>query len=129
MAHESFENPEIAAILNKWFVSIKVDREERPDIDQMYMAATQAMNGSGGWPMSVFLFPDGRPFWAATYIPPKSMYGQPGFPDILHAVHRAWTTRRDELDSSAAGLINVLEGGDAKPVTAVQDTTAEKAFS
>ena len=129
MAHESFENPEIAAILNKWFVSVKVDREERPDIDQMYMAATQAMNGSGGWPMSLFLFPDGRPFWAATYIPPKGMYGRPGFPDILEAVHTAWTTRRDELESSAADLINVLEGGDAKPATAVKDTAAEQAFS
>jgi len=66
MAHESFENPEIAEILNKWFISIKVDREERPDIDQMYMAATQAMTGSGGWPMSLFLLPNGSPFFAGT---------------------------------------------------------------
>lgn len=67
MAHESFEDADIASILNKWFVSIKVDREERPDIDQMYMAATQAMTGSGGWPMSVFLLPDGSPFYAGTF--------------------------------------------------------------
>ena len=129
MAHESFENPDIAAILNKWFVCIKVDREERPDIDQMYMAATQAMNGSGGWPMSVFLFPDGRPFWAATYIPPKGMYGQPGFPDILDAVHTAWTTRRDELADSAAGLIDALEGDHSKPAAAVKDKVVEQAYS
>ena len=129
MAHESFENPEIAAILNKWFVCIKVDREERPDIDQMYMAATQALNGSGGWPMSVFLFPDGRPFWAATYIPPESMYGRPGFPEILDAVHTAWTTRRDELADSAAKLINALEGGHRKPASTVQDKVAERAYS
>ncbi len=109
MAHESFENSEIAAILNKWFICIKVDREERPDIDQMYMAATQAMTGSGGWPMSIFLFSDGRPFWAATYIPPVGMQGCPGFPEILNAVHTAWTSRRDELEQSAAGLINALK--------------------
>ncbi len=129
MAHESFEQSEIAAILNKWFVCIKVDREERPDIDQMYMAATQAMNGSGGWPMSVFLFPDGRPFWAATYIPPVGMHGQPGFPDILAAVHSAWLNRRDELESSAAGLIRALAGGNDMAPAAVRDTAAEQAFS
>ncbi len=129
MAHESFENPEIAAILNKWFIAVKVDREERPDIDQMYMAATQALNGSGGWPMSVFLFPDGRPFWAATYIPPESMYGRPGFPEILEAVHTAWTSRRDELAGSAAKLINALEGGHRRPAGAVQDKVAERAYS
>ena len=129
MAHESFESPEIAAILNKWFVSIKVDREERPDIDQMYMAATLALNGSGGWPMSLFLFPDGRPFWAATYIPPESMYGRPGFPDILNALHAAWTNRRDDLEESAAGLIEAIQGGDRKPAAAVQDTVGEQAYS
>ena len=129
MAHESFENPEIAAILNKWFVCIKVDREERPDIDQMYMAATQALNGSGGWPMSVFLFPDGRPFWAATYIPPRGQYGRPGFPEILDAVHTAWTTRRDELEDSAAGLISALQGAHRRPASAVQDNAAQRAYS
>ena len=129
MAHESFENPAIAAILNKWFICIKVDREERPDIDQMYIAATQALNGSGGWPMSVFLFPDGRPFWAATYIPPKGQYGRPGFSEILNAVHTAWTTRRDELADSAAGLIDALEGAHRRPANAVQDNAAQRAYS
>lgn len=129
MAHESFENPEIAAILNKWFVCIKVDREERPDIDQMYMAATQAMNGSGGWPMSVFLFPDGKPFYAATYIPPRSMYGRPGFPDILNSVHTAWQGRRDELQQTADKLIHALEGGHRKPATKVNADVVVRAFS
>ncbi len=130
MAHESFENEEIAAILNKWFICIKVDREERPDIDQMYMAATQAMNGSGGWPMSLFLFADGRPFWAATYIPPAAAQGRPGFPDILNAVQTAWTGRRDELEESAAGLINALQGdADKQATAAVQDRATAIAYA
>jgi len=128
MAHESFESIEIAALLNKWFVCIKVDREERPDIDQMYMAATQAMNGSGGWPMSVFTFPDGRPFWAATYIPPTGMGGQPGFPDILTAVHTAWTSRRDELVSAASSLIKALQGVDTNAGGTIDNMVAERAY-
>jgi uncharacterized protein YyaL (SSP411 family) len=129
MAHESFESAEIAAILNKWFICIKVDREERPDIDQMYMAATQAMNGSGGWPMSVFTFADGRPFWAATYIPPKEMRGQPGFPDILAAVHTAWTTRRDELVTAASSLVSALQSkGEGSQSADVGDDVAEQVY-
>jgi uncharacterized protein len=127
MAHESFDNAEIAAILNRWFVSIKVDREERPDIDQLYMAATQAMTGSGGWPMSVFLFPDGKPFYAGTYFPPKSMYGRPGFADLLTAIHEAWTSRRSDLEDVAARLTRELsrkgEGGKQGNISpAIQDT-------
>lgn len=128
MAHESFESRKIAALLNKWFVCIKVDREERPDIDQMYMAATQAMNGSGGWPMSVFTFPDGRPFWAATYIPPVGMQGQPGFPDILEAVHTAWTTRRDELTTAATRLVDALKAGEDEPSPIINSNAAEAAY-
>ena len=109
MAHESFENSEIAAILNKWFVSIKVDREERPDIDQMYMAATQAMTGSGGWPMSVFLLADGSPFYAGTYFPPMSSGGRPGFKDLLTAIHTAWQERKGDLQESANRMITALE--------------------
>lgn len=108
MAHESFADQEIAAILNRWFISVKVDREERPDIDQFYMAATQAMTGSGGWPMSVFLFPDGKPFYAGTYFPPKSMYGRPGFADLLTAIHEAWSGRRSDLANVAARLTGEL---------------------
>ena len=109
MAHESFENKKIAALLNKYFVCIKVDREEQPDMDQMYMATTMAMNDSGGWPMSVFLFPDGKPFYAATYIPAKSMYGRPGFPEIIAEIHKAWLGRRDELQQATGHLIHTLE--------------------
>jgi uncharacterized protein YyaL (SSP411 family) len=109
MEKESFENPEIAALLNKWFICIKVDREERPDIDQMYMAATQAMTGSGGWPMSVFLFPDGKPFYAGTYFPPQALYGRPGFGDILAGIHDAWINKRADLHDAAVGLVRELE--------------------
>jgi hypothetical protein len=114
MAHESFENSEIAVLLNQWFVSIKVDREERPDIDSMYMAATQAISGSGGWPMSVFLFPDGRPFYAGTYFPPESRYGRSGFPQILSNIHEAWKNRRNELDSAAGQFIKAIEASAGK---------------
>ena len=108
MAHESFENPEIAILLNEWFVSIKVDREERPDIDQMYMAATQAMTGSGGWPMSVFLMPDGSPFYAGTYFPPSSVSNRPGFTDVLTSIHKVWVEKKDDLRDSANRMITAL---------------------
>ena len=101
MAHESFENQEIADYLNQYFVCIKVDREERPGLDQIYMAATQAMIGSGGWPMSLFLFPDTKPFYAGTYFPPSGAYGRPGFMEILQAIRRAWETDRKSLSLSA----------------------------
>ncbi len=128
MAHESFESQTIAALLNKNFVCIKVDREERPDVDQMYMAATQAMTGSGGWPMSLFLFPDGRPFYAATYIPAASMQGGPAFPDIINAVHKAWQGRRDELEKTATSLIEALEQHQDGPAVLSSDL-ADQAFA
>jgi len=111
MAQESFENPEIAALLNKWFISVKVDREERPDIDQIYMTVTQAMTGSGGWPMSVFLLPDGSPFYAGTYFPPQSRYGRPGFADILTSLHNAWENRRTDVEIAARQMIDELKKG------------------
>ena len=86
MAHESFESEEIAGILNRDFVSIKVDREQRPDIDSVYMSVCQALTGSGGWPMSIFMSADIKPFFAGTYFPPHSRYGSPGFADILSAI-------------------------------------------
>lgn len=101
MAHESFEDQEIADYLNRYFVCIKVDREERPGLDQIYMAATQAMTGSGGWPMSLFLFPDTKPFYAGTYFPPRAAYGRPGFMEILQAIHRTWESDRKSLSVSA----------------------------
>lgn len=104
MAHESFEDPETAQILNRDFVSIKVDREERPDVDSAYMAATQALTGQGGWPMSVFTLPDGRPYFAGTYFPPRQLQGTPSFRQVLEAVASAWRDRRSEVEQSAAQI-------------------------
>ena len=91
MAHESFENKEIAELMNNYFVNIKVDREERPDVDSLYMSSVQALTGQGGWPMTVFLTPDRKPFYAGTYFPPQDGYGRPGFPRLLQTIHDAWT--------------------------------------
>jgi uncharacterized protein len=108
MEHESFENPEIAAQMNEHFVNIKVDREERPDLDQIYMSAVMAMTGQGGWPMSVFLTPELKPFFGGTYFPPADSRGMAGFPRILLSVHRAWQERRDEITQSAAEMTEQL---------------------
>jgi uncharacterized protein YyaL (SSP411 family) len=97
MAHESFEDPEVAAFMNEQFVNIKVDREERPDIDAIYMQATVAMTGSGGWPMSVFLTPDLKPFYAGTYFPPVPRHNMPSFRDLLAGIARSWKEERDEV--------------------------------
>ncbi len=111
MARESFADQKIAELLNAGFINIKVDREERPDIDQMYMAAALTLNGSGGWPLSAFLTPKGAPFYVATYISPRSRGGQTGFPDVLHAIQAAWLDCREELEQSASGLIQALQKG------------------
>ncbi len=115
MERESFENPSVAAILNRHFVSIKVDREERPDIDEIYMAATQLMTQSGGWPMSVFLDTEGRPFFAGTYFPPEDRWGRPGFKSLLGEIHKAWTERRGQVEEQASrvldGVQQALAGG------------------
>src|SRR5438132_5675425 len=97
MEHESFENEEIARIMNEHFVSIKVDREERPDLDSIYMSAVQAMTQRGGWPMTVFLTPAGAPFYCGTYFPPEDRMGMPGFPRVLIGVAKAYADRRDEV--------------------------------
>ena len=104
MEHESFENAEIAKLMNEHFVNIKVDREERPDLDQIYMSAVQAMTGRGGWPMSVFLTPDLQPFFGGTYWPPKAKMGMAGFDQVLVAVADAWRDRKDEVVKQAAEL-------------------------
>ncbi|MBD8043147.1 thioredoxin domain-containing protein [Arthrobacter sp. Sa2BUA2] len=111
MAHESFEDPEIARVLNGNFVSIKVDREERPDVDAAYMAATQALTGQGGWPMSVFTLPDGRTYYAGTYFPPQPLQGTPSFGQVLDAVLTAWTGRREDVEASAAQIAAHLAAG------------------
>ncbi|KAB0679354.1 thioredoxin domain-containing protein [Aureimonas leprariae] len=102
MAHESFEDAETADLMNRRFVNVKVDREERPDIDTIYMTALQAMGEQGGWPMTMFLTPDGAPFFGGTYYPPRPAHGRPSFRQLLEAVGTAWQNRRAELDRSAA---------------------------
>lgn len=129
MAHESFENKEIAAILNKWFISIKVDREERPDIDQMYMAATQAMTGSGGWPMSVFLLPDGSPFYAGTYFPPAAIGNRPGFAELLNSIHQVWLERREDLQNSAKRMVAALERGGTGEATELKPQVLKDCYA
>jgi uncharacterized protein len=135
MEHESFEDPAIAAAMNERFVNVKVDREERPDLDQIYMAAVQALNdGHGGWPMSVFLTPDLKPFFAGTYYPPRDSRGMPGFPRVLEHVHNLWTNRRDEIVEFAGGMAEHIrgmgrmtaldggeEGGRGEPTAAILD--------
>ena len=97
MERESFENDEIAALMNRLFVSIKVDREERPDVDQIYMQAVQSMTGRGGWPMTVFMTPDGVPFYGGTYFPPVDRHGMPAFPRLLQSIADAYHGRRGEV--------------------------------
>ena len=104
MAHESFEDDAVAAVMNRLFVNIKVDREERPDIDQIYMAGLHAMGEQGGWPLTMFLTPNARPFWGGTYFPKTARYGRPGFVAVLEAVAKTWEERRADLDRSAEAL-------------------------
>ncbi len=104
MAHESFEDADIAGVMNRLFVNIKVDREERPDIDQIYMAALTAMGDQGGWPLTMFLTPDAKPFWGGTYFPPRAQYGRHGFVQILEAVAGAWNNKRADILHSADTL-------------------------
>ncbi|MDX1449897.1 MAG: thioredoxin domain-containing protein, partial [Acidimicrobiia bacterium] len=108
MAHESFEDPEIARVMNEGFVNIKVDREERPDVDAVYMNATQAMTGRGGWPMTVFVDGDRRPFFAGTYFPPSPRHGMPSFRQVLAAITDAWNNRRTELGEQADRLTEAI---------------------
>jgi len=119
MAHESFEDPELAAYLNPRFVPVKVDREERPDVDAIYMEAVQAMTGHGGWPMTAFLTPGGEPFHVGTYFPPRPRQGVPSFRQVLEAVAQAWVERRSDIDRVGAEIVRrlserpVLAGGTA----------------
>jgi uncharacterized protein len=108
MERESFEDPDTAALMNERFVNVKVDREERPDVDAIYMDAVQAMSGHGGWPMTVFLTPDGEPFFAGTYFPPEDRHGLPGFRRVLDAISEAWRERRDEARSQARRVVEAI---------------------
>lgn len=109
MERESFENESIAALMNKYFVNIKVDREERPDVDKVYMTAVQTMTGQGGWPLSVFLTPDLKPFYGGTYFPPKDGYNRPGFPSLLEKIHEVWQNDRENILNSGEELIKALQ--------------------
>jgi uncharacterized protein YyaL (SSP411 family) len=109
MEHESFEDPETAALLNEHFVSIKVDREERPDLDQIYMNAVQRMTGQGGWPMSMFLTPDLKPFYGGTYFPPDDRYGRPSFQHVLREIARAWREQPDAVAQTAEQITTQLQ--------------------
>ena len=104
MERESFENPDTAGLMNRLFVNVKVDREERPDVDHIYMQAVQSLTGHGGWPMTVFLAPDGTPFYGGTYFPPQDRHGLPGFPRLLQAISEAWQSRRGEVVQSGQQL-------------------------
>ena len=108
MEHESFESDEIAQVLNAHFVPIKVDREERPDVDRVHMTFVQATTGSGGWPMSVWLTRDLKPFYGGTYFPPSAQWGRPGFVELLTEIARNWQESRDQLVSSANEVIERL---------------------
>src|SRR3982751_1977965 len=110
MAHESFEDADVAAVMNREFVNVKVDREERPDVDAVYMAATQALTGQGGWPMTVFLTPQGQPFYAGTYFPPSPRHGIPSFRQLLQAISEAWRTQRDEVEAAGGRIASALAG-------------------
>jgi uncharacterized protein YyaL (SSP411 family) len=125
MEHESFENDAVASVLNEHFVSIKVDREERPDVDRVYMAFVQATTGSGGWPMSVWLTPELKPFYGGTYFPPSSKWGRPGFVDILGEIARVWQAERGKVVESAEALTTRLKSMEqATPVWTVPTAEA-----
>src|SRR5262249_43340450 len=125
MERESFENDAVASVLNEHFVSIKVDREERPDVDRVYMMFVQLTTGSGGWPMSVWLTPDLRPFYGGTYFRPSSRWGRPGFTEILQEIARVWQAERGNVERSAGSLIDRLRTLErTSPAWTVPDATA-----
>ncbi len=136
MEHESFENAGLAELLNRDFVSIKVDREERPDVDRVYMTFVQATTGSGGWPMSVWLTPSLQPFYGGTYFPPASRWGKPGFAEVLEEIARVWREEREKVVNSAANIVERLRtlgaqrgASDIPPVAVLDRAKAEFAAS
>ena len=109
MDRESYENPEIAALINKLFIAVKVDRDERPDVDARYQAAVSAISGQGGWPLTAFLTPDGKPYFGGTYMPPEDRYGRPGFGHVLKTMSQVWRDRRDEALETAGSVMAAIE--------------------
>jgi uncharacterized protein YyaL (SSP411 family) len=134
MAHESFENAATAAEMNELFVNVKVDREERPDVDAVTMDATVGMTGTGGWPTTVFLTPDGKPFYAGTYFPPEPRHGMPSFRDVLRAVAKAWRERREDIEQQAGRIDESLRRGahlvaSSEPLTSALLNEAARAIA
>ena len=131
MAHESFEDEATATIMNRLFVNVKVDREERPDVDAIYMDAVQAMSGQGGWPMTVFITPDGEPFFGGTYFPDRPRHGMPSFVQLMEAIDDAWNQRREQVDRQARELTEAisrstgLQASDERPGLAVLDAAGQ----
>ncbi|MGH2995359.1 MAG: thioredoxin domain-containing protein [Gaiellaceae bacterium] len=123
MEHESFEDAETAALMNEQFVCVKVDREERPDVDGLYMDAVVSMTGHGGWPMTVFLTPEGKPFYGGTYFPPEPRFNMPGFGQVLLAVAEAYRTRRNDIERQAGLLVDAIQETSAQPPSAEPLTT------
>src|SRR5919202_2906164 len=111
MEHESFEDPQTAELMNEHFVCVKVDREERPDVDALYMEAVQAMTGHGGWPLNVFVTPEQVPFYGGTYFPPEPRHGMPSWRQVLAAVAEAWERQREEIRAQGEGVAPRLAGG------------------
>jgi uncharacterized protein len=130
MAHESFENQEVAAIMNREFVNIKVDREERPDVDRVYMTFVQATTGGGGWPMSVWLTPDLKPFVGGTYFPPEDRYGQPGFKKVLERIATAWKENHDKIVEQGSKIVEALRESQSggKPESKIDSTVLDAAY-
>ncbi len=129
MERESFENLSIAALMNQHFVCIKVDREERPDVDSVYMNAVQIMTGQGGWPMTVFMTWDGKPFYGGTYFPPEDRYGRPGFPRVLQSLSDTWKNRRNDILANANDLTSHMQSLERiKPAIDIDTTVLEQAF-
>ncbi len=129
MERESFENPSIAALMNQFFVCIKVDREERPDVDSVYMNAVQVMTGQGGWPMTVFMTFDGKPFYGGTYFPPEDRYGRPGFPRVLQSLSDTWKNRRNDILANANDLTSHMQKLEQiKPAPDIDTGILEQAF-
>ncbi len=129
MERESFENESIARLMNEKFINIKVDREERPDIDYIYMEAVQAMTRSGGWPLTVFLTPDRKPFYGGTYFPPEDRQNFPGFPRVLTAVADAYHHRRAVIEQTAGQLLEVLSGPPRDSSEPLNESLLQQAFS
>ncbi len=127
MAHESFEDQQTADVMNRLFVNIKVDREERPDIDQIYMNALHALGEQGGWPLTMFLTPEGQPFWGGTYFPKDARWGRPSFIDVLNAVHQTYATDRNRIDINRNALMEALAGQAAQPGQVDEDLLTQAA--